>query len=136
MGRIVRRMYMGKAMHIYCIRYTAHMAVSFQVQGGVNPSSEMVRLARQTAGLSQVQLAERVGTTQTAVSRWENGGDEPRLSTLAAILSACGQRLVLQVESDDVDRAQIRQQLAMTPEQRLASVVNISRTLASAKRMS
>lgn len=96
----------------------------------------MVLSARQTAGLSQVQLAERVGTTQSAVSRWENGGDEPRLSTLAAILSACGRRLVLQVETDDVDRAQIRQQLAMTPEQRLASVVNISRTLASAKRVS
>ena len=112
------------------------MTLSFPVQGGVNPSAEIVRSARQTAELSQAQLAQRVGTTQSAVSRWENGGDEPRLSTLAAILSACGQRLVLQVESDDVDRSQIRQQLAMTPDQRLASVVNISRTLASAKRVS
>jgi hypothetical protein len=34
----------------------------------------------------------------------------------------------------DVDRAQIRQQLAMSPEQRLASVANISRTAAVARR--
>ena len=112
------------------------MVLSFPVVDGVNPSAKMVRSARLAAGLSQVQLAERVGTTQSAVSRWENGGDDPRLSTLAAILSACGQRLVLHAETDDVDRAQIRQQLAMSPEQRLASVVNLSRTLASAKRVS
>lgn len=112
------------------------MSINFPVVDGMNPSAEIVRSVRREAGLSQIQLADRVGTTQSAVSRWENGGDEPRLTTLAAILSACGQRLVLHVESDDVDRAQIRQQLAMTPEQRLASVVNISRTLASAKRVS
>jgi hypothetical protein len=39
------------------------------------------------------------------------------------------------VESDDVDRAQIRTQLAMTLEQRLASVVNVSRTLSGARRV-
>jgi transcriptional regulator with XRE-family HTH domain len=97
----------------------------------------LVRSARRYAGLSQAQLARLVGTTQSAVSRWEGGYDEPRLSTLAAILSACGQRLVLYAEADDgVNRAQIRHQLAMTPEQRLASVVNVSKTVASAKRVS
>lgn len=109
---------------------------SFPVIDGVNPSAQMVRLVRREAGLSQAQLAERVGTTQSAVSRWESGGDEPRLVTLAAILAACGRRLVLEAQSDDVDRAQIRQQLSMSPEQRLASVVNLSQTLASAKRLS
>lgn len=96
----------------------------------------MIRSARIAAGLSQVELAKRIGTTQSAVSRWESGKDDPRLTTLASILGACGKRLVLNVESDDVDRAQIRQQLAMTPQQRLESVVNLSKTLASAKRIS
>lgn len=110
--------------------------VSYPVIDGVSPSAEMVRSVRRDAGLSQAQLAERVGTTQSAVSRWESGGDEPRLATLAAILTACGRRLVLEAQPDDVDRAQIRQQLSMSPEQRLASVVNLSQTLASAKRLS
>ncbi|MGI9600330.1 MAG: helix-turn-helix domain-containing protein [Acidimicrobiales bacterium] len=97
--------------------------------------AELVRWARRQAGLSQVELAAAVGTTQSAVSRWERAHDEPRLSTLTAIMAACGRRLELLAEADDVDRAQIRQQLAMTPAQRLESVVNTSLTVASARRL-
>lgn len=112
------------------------MSVAFPVTSSSSPARAMIRSARIAAGLSQVELAKRIGTTQSAVSRWESGKDDPRLTTLASILGACGKRLVLNVESDDVDRAQIRQQLAMTPQQRLESVVNLSKTLASAKRIS
>ncbi len=98
--------------------------------------ASLIRQARHEAQLSQAELAERIGTTQSAVSRWERGHEEPRLSSLHSILAACGKRATLHVESIDVDRAQIRQQLAMTPQQRLDSVINISRTLASAKRIS
>jgi len=38
--------------------------------------------ARLDAGLTQQQLAERLGTTQSAVARWENGTTAPRLDTL------------------------------------------------------
>jgi transcriptional regulator with XRE-family HTH domain len=95
----------------------------------------LIRAARAQAGLTQAALAERLGTTQSVVSRWERGGDEPRLSTLARVLRACGLRLVLSTEADDVDRAQIRQQLAMSPAERLASVTNVSRMRASARRV-
>ena len=95
--------------------------------------SELIHSARLHAGLTQGQLAQRIGTTQSAVSRWERGHDEPRLSSLSAILRACGLRLVLRAEVDDVDRAQVRQQLAMSPDERLASVANLSRMLASAR---
>jgi transcriptional regulator with XRE-family HTH domain len=95
----------------------------------------LVRDARRRAGLSQAELARRIGTAQPVVSRWERGADEPRLSTLQRVLAACGLRLVLGVEPDDVDRAQIRQQLALTPDERLRSVTNLSRTLASARRI-
>jgi transcriptional regulator with XRE-family HTH domain len=97
--------------------------------------AELVRDARRRAGLTQAVLAKRVGTTQSAVSRWERGHEEPRLARLAAILRACDLRATISLRSDDgVDRAQIRQQLAMTPEQRLASVVNVSRFLSEARR--
>jgi transcriptional regulator with XRE-family HTH domain len=100
-----------------------------------NPTGDLIRRARTHAALTQAGLARRVHTTQSAVSRWERGHDEPRLTTLAAILRACGLRLELRATPDDVDRAQIRQQLAMTPTERLASVTNVSRTLASARRV-
>jgi predicted transcriptional regulator len=98
-------------------------------------TSTLIRESRRRAGLTQVELARRLGTTQPVISRWERGGDEPRLSTLTRILRACGRRLVLSVETDDVDRAQIRAHLAMTPAQRLAAVTNVSRTLATSRRV-
>ena len=101
--------------------------------GGV---ARLIRGVRTEAGLSQVELALRVGTRQPVVSRWERGLDEPRVSTLARIMRACQRSLVLVAEPDDVDRAQLRQQLALSPEERLASVVNLSRTLANATRVS
>lgn len=95
----------------------------------------LVREARTGAGLSQVELADRLGTTQSAVSRWEHGHDEPRLSRLTAILAACGVRAELTFTPDDgVDRAQIRQQLALSPADRLASVTNLSRFVHEAHR--
>jgi transcriptional regulator with XRE-family HTH domain len=98
-------------------------------------TADLIRDARLAAGLTQADLARRIRTTQSVVSRWERGGDEPRLSSLERILLACGRRLAITVENDDVDRSQIRQQLAMTPAERLASVTNLSRTLATARRV-
>lgn len=98
------------------------------------PAGELVRRARLAAGLTQAELADLVGTTQSAVSRWERGHDEPRLASLVDVLRACGLRLSL-VADVDVDRAQIRQQLALSPAERLASVVNLGRTLAAARRI-
>jgi len=95
----------------------------------------LVREALTRAGLSPIDRAARPGTTQSAVSRWEHGHDEPRLSRLTAILAACGVRAGLTFAPDDgVDRAQIRQQLAMSPADRLASVTNVSRFVNEARR--
>ena len=93
----------------------------------------MINVARVDAGLSQAELAKLIATTQSAISRWERGHDEPRISTLRSILGACGRRLVLESVLD-VDLAQIRQQLAMTPEQRLESVANVSRFVGASRR--
>lgn len=102
---------------------------------GADGIGAKVRSARRAAGLSQEQLARRLGTTQSVISRWERGHDEPRVSTLGAIARATGRRLVVDLVDDSVDRAQIRQQLAMSPEERLASVANLSRALATARRL-
>ena len=92
-----------------------------------------IRRWREAADLSQADLAKRLGTSQSAVSRWESGRDEPRLSTIASILRACELEGELQV-GPGVDRAQIRQQLAMTPRQRLESVANVARLRSMSRR--
>ena len=80
----------------------------------------LLREARRRAGLSQESLALRLGTTQSAVARWESGSVSPRLDTLERILETCGfePRLPLQPLSPD-DRDQIRQRLAWSPRRRL-----------------
>lgn len=94
-----------------------------------------IRSARTSAQLTQSELAARLSTTQSAVSRWERGHDEPRLSTLVAIGSACGKRVQLTID-DGVDLAQIREHLALSPVDRLRSVSNVSEFRAVARPVS
>ena len=97
---------------------------------------ELIGSARRAAGLTQVALAAAIGTAQSVISRWERGADSPRVETLVRILRACGYEpdLVLRPADDGVDRDQIRAALAMTPAQRLASSVNVSRMRARSRR--
>ena len=50
-----------------------------------------VKSARKRAGLTQAELAEKVGTSQSVIARLESGNDSrtPSLSLLARIASAC-----------------------------------------------
>lgn len=51
---------------------------------------------RTQAGLSQRALAERMGTTQSVISRLEEGGGaNNRLDTLARVAAALGRHLVI-----------------------------------------
>lgn len=54
------------------------------------PIRNRVREARLAAGLSQERLADRIGTTQNAVSRWERGAVKPSRRYLTAIADATG----------------------------------------------
>jgi transcriptional regulator with XRE-family HTH domain len=49
-----------------------------------------LRDLREAYGLTQRQLAERVGTTQSVIARLEAGGTKPSLSTLERVASALG----------------------------------------------
>jgi transcriptional regulator with XRE-family HTH domain len=50
--------------------------------------AEQVADRRRQLGLSQKQLAELTGTTQSAIARLESGGRPPRIDTLLRITSA------------------------------------------------
>jgi HTH-type transcriptional regulator / antitoxin HipB len=54
-----------------------------------------VRALRKERGMSQQDLAKRVGTSQAAIARLELGGSEPRLQTLQRIADALDVDLLL-----------------------------------------
>ena len=49
-----------------------------------------LRQARETAGVSQEELAERIEVHRTEISLLERGGREPRLGTLVKLAMALG----------------------------------------------
>ncbi len=55
--------------------------------------------ARSDAGLTQAELAERMGTTQSAVARMEGGKGRPSTTTLAKVAKATGTRLRVSFEA-------------------------------------
>ncbi|MGO9344257.1 MAG: helix-turn-helix domain-containing protein [Acidimicrobiales bacterium] len=65
--------------------------------------------ARRTEmGLSQTEVAARMGTSQSAVARLESGDADVRLSTLERYVAALGERLDWGLEPDVRHRAQSR----------------------------
>lgn len=60
-------------------------------------AATLIRSTRQRAGLSQSALAQRAGTSQPAVSRYEAGAASPSVQTLDRLLAAMGARLELAV---------------------------------------
>lgn len=71
-------------------------------------AEEIIR-ARRAAGITQAQLAERVGKQQSVISQIESGRRSPRLETLASIAAALGLELRVElaqpVEAGTSDRA-------------------------------
>lgn len=57
----------------------------------------MVYRLRTDAGLTQAELARRMGTTQSAIARVEGGGARPTLETLEKLAAAVGGELVVGV---------------------------------------
>lgn len=87
--------------------------------------SLLVREARKSAGLTQAQLAERMGTTQPVIARLERGGGNPTVETVERALHAAGHQLELQAVPTDlqtVDESLIRQQLALSPADRIRAL--------------
>jgi len=72
---------------------------------GVRISVELVRL-REAMGLSQQQLADRMGVTQEAVSQLENARDL-RLSNIGSYVMALGGEVRLAVRLPDHEEVRI-----------------------------
>jgi transcriptional regulator with XRE-family HTH domain len=86
-------------------------------------AGQLLREARLRHGLTQKQLAMRVGTTQSAISRIERDQVSPTIETLQALLAQLGEELVLGCRDvpSAIDRTLYEATLRMTPEERLAA---------------
>jgi ribosome-binding protein aMBF1 (putative translation factor) len=60
--------------------------------------AQMVIGARAHADLSQAELAERMGTSQSAIARLESGRIKPSTRTLEKLAAATGMRLRIVLE--------------------------------------
>lgn len=94
----------------------------------------LVQEARQRAYLTQRDMAERVGTSQSAIAKLEQGGTNPTIDTLARCAAAAGFALrvelvpldtpdpVVERYKLDVDRTLLRENLERTMDERLRSL--------------
>ena len=61
----------------------------------MSSAAGLIAEARRSASLSQEELAERAGTSRTAVCAYEAGAKDPRAETVERLLEAAGFRLEL-----------------------------------------
>ena len=86
-------------------------------------SGRLVREARAHAGLTQTELADRLGVAQPTVARLESSLSNPRLATLERAIAATGNELELKlrpVAYPGIDESLIRSTLDLSPAERLA----------------
>jgi HTH-type transcriptional regulator / antitoxin HipB len=57
----------------------------------------ILKMAREEAGLTQEQLAEKLNTKKSAISRIENHASDIKLSTLENFVKALGKKLHIEV---------------------------------------
>jgi transcriptional regulator with XRE-family HTH domain len=83
--------------------------------------SELLKDARERAGLTQAALAQRLGKSQASVAALERQGANPTVATLSRVLSATGYELDLRLAPvrEQVDTVQIEAQLDIAPAERL-----------------
>ncbi len=78
-------------------------------------------------GVTQSTLAERLATTPSVLSRWENGQVEPAFGAVVRAVDACGLTLVdvlREAEVDPHDTSLLETTLALTVDGRLQRLID------------
>ncbi len=90
----------------------------------MSASSTLLKHARHRAGLTQAELAQRLGVSQVAVAKLESPRANPTVDTLDRALWAMGHRLTLDApeRTPGVDESLIRQQLERSPAERIRGI--------------
>jgi transcriptional regulator with XRE-family HTH domain len=97
--------------------------------------NDLVREARRRAGLSQRELAERAGTTQSAIARLETGRSTPSFDNVLRLVRLCGLDLdVMLVERDESDWAQAQRLRGLSADARLRRMDRVARQMRELRR--
>ncbi len=87
----------------------------------------MIRRARQQAGISQATLADRLGTTKSAISRWETGQVDPSFGAVVRAAQACSSNLgmlLIEQEPDPHDLSMLETASGQSPSERLQRLID------------
>jgi transcriptional regulator with XRE-family HTH domain len=87
----------------------------------------LIRDTRRQRGLTQARLALRAGTTQSAISRIENGHESPTTERLEMLLLVMGERLALASTPLAADDRSLAARRAQTPADRLREAASWNR---------
>ena len=83
----------------------------------------LIVAARRGAGLTQAELATRLGRAQPTISAWESGRQRPSFEAVFEAVRACGQELAVGLpNSDDSYNSLIRGQLRLSATERIRSL--------------
>src|SRR5438094_10659604 len=89
--------------------------------------AQIIREARVKAGLTQTELADRLGRARAQIARWETGGQEPSFENLRAVVEACGFVLrpeIAEREEDPALDAQLETSVRQAPQQRIQALLD------------
>jgi transcriptional regulator with XRE-family HTH domain len=76
---------------------TENGRAAYEDEARISAFRSLVYRLRTEAGLTQAALAEKMGTTQSAIARMEGGGTCPTLDTLEKLAVAVGSELIVGV---------------------------------------
>jgi uncharacterized protein len=89
-------------------------------------AAQIIREARLRAGLTQSELAARLGRERAQVARWEVGGQEPSFENLRSIVEACGFALRIEIAEREETPAldsELEASLLDAPQQRVQALL-------------
>jgi uncharacterized protein len=90
-------------------------------------AAQIIREARLKAGLTQTELAERLGRERAQVARWEIGGQEPSFENLRSVVEACGFSLRIEIaqrEANPALDAELETSVPQAPQQRVQALLD------------
>ena len=112
----------------------------------ISKIGQLIHHARTTAAMSQMELAERFGSSQSAVARIEQGRSNPTVATLVRCAAAVGYSISVSLErlpthdpvvaryKRDVDRTLLRENIRRSVDDRLRSLDEWQRSLDALQR--